>query len=136
VHKPTQFFLTFKIKSLPGIIIWLYVRSCYLQRREPIDVDLRARMYLVFKNIPSNVVSPNIPKVEFVFYFCNVIYYINLRCCFSLLCGAGCSMRGTAAGPFHSVTQGSPLPCSRFVKVNLLVGEPIYFLVEVNIYFT
>ncbi|KAK9507331.1 hypothetical protein O3M35_007210 [Rhynocoris fuscipes] len=39
-------------------------------------------------------------------------------------------MRVGVAGPYHSIPQGTPQPCSRYLKVHLLVGNPLYFLVE------
>ncbi|XP_073988991.1 protein expanded-like [Rhodnius prolixus] len=39
-------------------------------------------------------------------------------------------MRVGVAGPYHSIPQGTPQPCSRYIKVHLLVGNPLYFLVE------
>ncbi|XP_014281361.1 protein expanded [Halyomorpha halys] len=39
-------------------------------------------------------------------------------------------MRVGSTGPFHSIPQGTPQPCTRFLKVHLLVGGPLYFLVE------
>uniref|UniRef100_A0A146L805 Protein expanded n=3 Tax=Lygus hesperus TaxID=30085 RepID=A0A146L805_LYGHE len=40
-------------------------------------------------------------------------------------------MRVGVAGPYCTLVQGiQQQPCSRYVKINLLVGDPLYFLVE------